>query len=224
MSARLRRIRGVLLATALVVAGAPMAYARGSQPQAPEAQTPAKAERAEPFAFADFTWLTGNPRTKDFPLHTQAVTGEFRLDTNFTYSFNHPKDDTITGSSEVFRSGELQVTQFGIGGDFHVDNVRGRVMTQFGMYSQTTPRNDASPARGQWNLDGAYRYVSEAYWRLPLESPSRHQRRRRHLHVLRGSLQLLPVRQLVVSALVRILEHAVVLLGAYESRSSRATG
>ncbi len=36
-------------------------------------------------------------------------------------------------------------------------------MTQFGMYSQTTPRNDASPARGQWNLDGAYRYVSEAY-------------------------------------------------------------
>ena len=36
-------------------------------------------------------------------------------------------------------------------------------MTQFGMYSQTTPRNDASPARGQWNLDDAYRYVSEAY-------------------------------------------------------------
>jgi hypothetical protein len=36
-------------------------------------------------------------------------------------------------------------------------------MTQFGMYAQTTPRNDASTARGQWNLDGAYRYVSEAY-------------------------------------------------------------
>jgi len=36
-------------------------------------------------------------------------------------------------------------------------------MTQFGMYSQTTPRNDASPARGQWNLDSAYRYISEAY-------------------------------------------------------------
>src|SRR5207302_586250 len=40
---------------------------------------------------------------------------------------------------------------------------RGRLMTQFGMYSQTTPRNDASPSRGQWNLDNAYRYVSEAY-------------------------------------------------------------
>jgi hypothetical protein len=36
-------------------------------------------------------------------------------------------------------------------------------MTQFGMYSFTTPRNDASPARGQWTLDGAYRYISEAY-------------------------------------------------------------
>ena len=36
-------------------------------------------------------------------------------------------------------------------------------MTQFGMYSTMTPRNDASPARGQWNLDNAYRYLSEAY-------------------------------------------------------------
>jgi hypothetical protein len=36
-------------------------------------------------------------------------------------------------------------------------------MTQFGLYSTMTPRNDASPARGQWQLDGAYRYLSEAY-------------------------------------------------------------
>jgi Putative beta-barrel porin-2, OmpL-like. bbp2 len=56
----------------------------------------------------------------------------------------------------------VQLTQFGVGGDFHYDNVRARLMTQFGLYSQTTPRNDASPARGQWNLADAYRYVSEA--------------------------------------------------------------
>jgi hypothetical protein len=125
---------------------------------------PAPAEtKPEPFAFADFTWLTGNPRTKESPLDTKAFTGEFRADTNFTYSFNKPQDDTIGGSSEIFRSGEVQVTQLGIGGDFHYDNVRGRLMTQFGMYSQTTPRNDASPARGQWQLDSAYRYLSEAY-------------------------------------------------------------
>jgi hypothetical protein len=36
-------------------------------------------------------------------------------------------------------------------------------MTQFGMYSETTPRNDPSPAKGQWDLDTAYRYLSEAY-------------------------------------------------------------
>jgi hypothetical protein len=36
-------------------------------------------------------------------------------------------------------------------------------MTQFGMYSTTTPRNDPSPAKGQWDLSDAYRYVSEAY-------------------------------------------------------------
>ena len=82
---------------------------------------------------------------------------------NFTDSFNHPQDHTISGSSEIFRSGEAQLTQLGVGGDFHYDNVQMRLMTQFGMYSFTTPRNDASPSIGQWSLDGAYRYLSEAY-------------------------------------------------------------
>ena len=123
----------------------------------------ARPGKAEPFAFADFTWLNGNARTKDVPLDTKFFTPEIRADVDYNYSFNHPKDDTIGGSSEVFRHGEVQVTQLGVGGDFHYDNVRARLMTQFGMYSQTTPRNDASPARGQWQLDNAYRYISEAY-------------------------------------------------------------
>src|SRR4029077_11232277 len=122
-----------------------------------------KPAKAEPFAFADFTWLNGNSREKNPPLDTKFFTPEFRADVDYIYDFNHPKDDTIGGSSEVFRSGEVQITQLGIGGDFHYDNVRGRLMTQFGMYSTTTPRNDASPARGQWNLADAYRYISEAY-------------------------------------------------------------
>jgi len=129
-----------------------------AQPQpVPEQKKP------DPFAFADFTWLSGNSRTRQSPLDTEAFTGEFRVDTNFTYSFNHPQDDTIVGSSEIFRSGEAQLTQLGIGGDFHYANVQGRLMTQFGMYAQTTPRNDASPARGQWDLNMAYRYISAAY-------------------------------------------------------------
>ena len=122
-----------------------------------------KAAKAEPFAFGDFTWLTGNARTKDTPYATSFFTPEIRADIDYVYDFAHPKDDTIGGSSEVFRSNEVQVTQLGVGGDFHFDNVRARLMTQFGLYSETTPRNDASPARGQWNLADAYRYISEAY-------------------------------------------------------------
>jgi hypothetical protein len=118
----------------------------------------------EPFAFADFSWVPGNYGSDEKPLvSTKAFTGEFRVDTAYHYSFNRPQDDTISGSSEVFRHGEFQVTHIGVGGDFLYKNVIGRLMTQFGMYSQTTPRNDASPARGQWGLDSAYRYISEAY-------------------------------------------------------------
>lgn len=118
---------------------------------------------AEPFAFADFTWITGNPRTSETPLDTKLFTPEVRVDASYTYDLRHPKDNTIGGSSEIFRANELQLTQLGVGGDFHYDHVRGRLMTQFGLYSQTTPRNDASPSRGQWNLADAYRYLSEAY-------------------------------------------------------------
>jgi hypothetical protein len=125
--------------------------------------TESKPAKAEPFAFADWTWLNGNPRTKTPAFDTKFFTPEIRADVDYIYSLNSPKDDTISGSSEVFRANEFQLTQLGVGGDFHYDNVQARLMTQFGMYSQTTPRNDASPSRGQWNLDNAYRYVSEAY-------------------------------------------------------------
>jgi hypothetical protein len=126
-------------------------------------QTESKPAKAEPFAFADFTWLNGNARTKTPAFDSKFFTPEIRADVDYIYDSRHPKDDTISGSSEVFRANEVQLTQLGVGGDFHYDNVRARLMTQIGMYSQTTPRNDASPSRGQWNLDNAYRYVTEAY-------------------------------------------------------------
>lgn len=116
-----------------------------------------------PFAFADFSWVPGNAGASAKPLTWGPFTGELRVDDVYHYSFENPVDNTISGSSEVFRHGEFQVTQLGIGGDFFYENVMGRLMTQFGMYSQTTPRNDASPGKGQWNLDDAYRYLSEAY-------------------------------------------------------------
>jgi hypothetical protein len=116
-----------------------------------------------PFSDSWWGWLNGNPRTVDFPLSTKYFTPEIRFDTNYNLDFNHPADDTISGSSEIFRSQEIQVEQLGLGGDFLVGNAHGRFMTQFGMYSVTTPRNDGSPGRGGWDLDAAYRYISEMY-------------------------------------------------------------
>ena len=116
-----------------------------------------------PLAYADFSWIPGNAGASERPLTIGPFTGEFRMDDAYHYSFAKPSDNTIGGSSEVFRHGEFQVTQLGFGGDILYRNVMGRIMTQFGMYSTSTPRNDASPGRGQWQLDDAYRYLYEAY-------------------------------------------------------------
>ena len=61
---------------------------------------PDKPAPSEPFAYADWTWLNGNPRTKDSPLQFgKYFTGEFRADTHYMVDFNHPNDDTIGGST-----------------------------------------------------------------------------------------------------------------------------
>src|SRR5215813_10159619 len=122
-----------------------------------------KPAKAEPFAFADFTWLNGNARTKDLAFDTKFFTPEIRVDADYIYDFHHPKDDTIGGSSEVFRSNELHLTQLGVGGDFHFDNVRARLMTQFGLYSQTTPRNDAGTFMSYVGLFSYYNFDNWAY-------------------------------------------------------------
>jgi Putative beta-barrel porin-2, OmpL-like. bbp2 len=124
---------------------------------------PATKEKIAPFSDWDWTWLNGNPRNKDVAFDSKFFTPEIRADITYNYDFNKPKDNSMGGSSELFRSNEIQIEQLGVGGDFHYDNVRARLMTQFGMYSSTTPRNDPSTAKGQWDLTGAYRYLSEAY-------------------------------------------------------------
>jgi hypothetical protein len=129
--------------------------------QAPES-TPG-IDNFTPFAYGDFTWLNGSPRTKDLVLDTKFFTPEVRFDTHFITDFNQPKDHSIGGSTEQFRSGEIQMEQISVGGDFHWQNVRGRILTMYGMFGVTTPRNDASPGVGQWDVRGAYKYVSEAY-------------------------------------------------------------
>jgi hypothetical protein len=149
-----------------VTAPASTPSAEVAQSQSEPAATPSPAGtsgKIAPFSDWDWTWLNGNPRTKTPAFDSIFFTPEIRADTTYTFDFNRPTDHSIGGSSEIFRSQEVQLEQLGVGGDFHYDNVRGRLMTQFGMYSATTPRNDASPGHGQWDLVSAYRYLSEAY-------------------------------------------------------------
>jgi hypothetical protein len=133
--------------------------------QAPSDPTgvPAKKEKIVPFSDWDWTWLNGNPRNKDTAFDSKFFTPEIRADVTYSYDLNKPVDNSMGGSSELFRSNEIQLEQLGIGGDFHYDNVRARFMTQFGLYSTATIRNDPSYSKGQWNIADADRYLAEAY-------------------------------------------------------------
>jgi hypothetical protein len=96
-------------------------------------------------------------------MSTKYFTPEIRFDANYILDYNHPKDDSMGGSTEMFRSDEWQLEQVSVGGDFRIQNVRGRILTMDGLFATTTPRNDASYNRGQWQLGNAYRYFSEAW-------------------------------------------------------------
>ena len=148
---------------ALTAAAAGPAPPQDQSTSAPPATKPEKPAKSVPFAFADWTWMNANPRNKDTVWDSKFFTPEIRFDTDFVSSFNHPKDDTLGGSTEIFRSNEVQIEQISVGGDFHWQDVRGRILTMGGMFATTTPRNDASVGRGQWDLRGAYKYFSEAY-------------------------------------------------------------
>jgi hypothetical protein len=148
-------------AAAAPAAPAPPAPTIPEALQAPES-TPG-VDNFTPFAYGDFTWLNGTPRNKDTVLDTKFFTPEVRFDTHYMEDYNQPIDHTIIGATESFRSGEVQVEQISVGGDFHWQNVRGRVLYMDGLFATTTPRNDASAGVGQWDLRDAYKYVSEAY-------------------------------------------------------------
>jgi putative OmpL-like beta-barrel porin-2 len=139
--------------------------APAAAPAAPAAPSfdPQRQTLADPFSYADWTWMNGNPRNRDTPLATKYFTPEVRFDTNYMEDYNQPKDHTMGGSTESFRNGEVQLEQMSFGGDIHIDNVRGRVLTMFGLFATTTPRNDGSAGVGQWNLNDAYKYFSEAW-------------------------------------------------------------
>jgi hypothetical protein len=133
-------------------------------PEALQAPDPAPAvDTVTPLAnVPDIGWMNGNTRETTPIFDTKFFTPEIRFDTNYLQDFNNPADHTIVGSTEEFRSGEFQVEQVSLGGNFHWHNVQARFLSMLGLFAVTTPRNDASAGVGQWDLNGAYRYLSEA--------------------------------------------------------------
>src|SRR5580704_13913335 len=59
--------------------------------QSPEL-APAKKEKIVPFSDWDWTWLNGNPRTKEAAFDSKFFTPEIRADVSYTYDFNKPVD------------------------------------------------------------------------------------------------------------------------------------
>jgi hypothetical protein len=186
MKKRIEQLEAALQARTASAPGAPVEVAAavpvpGQVPQQAAAPAPAPApqhvlpealeapdaapspDNFTPFAYGDFTWLNGTPRNKDTVLDTKFFTPEIRFDTHFMEDFNQPRDHTMGGATESFRNGEFQVEQISFGGDFHWQNVRGRVLTMNGLFAATTPRNDGSAGVGQWDVRSAYKYVSEAW-------------------------------------------------------------
>jgi hypothetical protein len=140
---------------------APAAAAAPAAPAPPEISAERLTKEA-PFP-GDWTWLNSNGHATDSPMSTKYFTPEFRADANYTLDMNHPDDDSLGGSTETFRSDEFQLEQVSIGGDIRIDNVRGRILFMNGLFATTTPRNDGSVNRGQWDLADAYRYISEGW-------------------------------------------------------------
>jgi Putative beta-barrel porin-2, OmpL-like. bbp2/Carboxypeptidase regulatory-like domain len=145
-------------------AAKPAAAAAPRIPEALQAPEPGpEVDTMTPFANdGDIGWLNGTTREKAPIFDTKFFTPEIRLDVNYLQSLNHPIDHTIDGSTEEFRSSEFQIEQVSFGGDFHWNNVKARFLSMYGMFATTTPRNDASGQIGQWQLQEAYRYFSEA--------------------------------------------------------------
>ena len=88
----------------------------------------------------------GMPWTARWP--PSILRPEFRADANYTLDYNHPKDDSMGGSTETFRSDEWQLEQISVGGDIHINNVRGRILTMDGLFATTTPVTMPAPIAG----------------------------------------------------------------------------
>lgn len=122
----------------------------------------AEADKKVPFT-DDYTWMNGQSRQKDFPLtFSDHVTMSLYLDTYYAYSFNQPKDDTLTGSASVGRHNELQINLASIGLDWSYENVIGRILLQYGSMLNIVQELDGTTGRGRTLSTDGLKYIREA--------------------------------------------------------------
>ncbi len=150
----------------------------------PDTAPPAEKPTQEaPFSYADWTWLNGTARTRNAVWDSQYFTPEFRIDTHFMQDYNQPKDHTMGGSTESFRSGEVQLEQLSFGGDLHVGNVRGRILTMYLL----PPINGATAVSGSpyfpatpgsvfkgWDTTATFDWMPSQYITFRFETGYRH--------------------------------------------------
>jgi hypothetical protein len=118
---------------------------------------------AEPFAFGDFTWMNGANRQKQPPLlGMKYVTFSVLMDTNYTYSLNRPKDNTVVSSTVTGRHNEFNILMASFAADVAYKGVRATLALQAGTRTNLVQRNDSTSLRGQYGLTDALKYVREA--------------------------------------------------------------
>jgi hypothetical protein len=123
----------------------------------------AKPAKAAPFAFGDFTWMNGQSRQHSQPLTTPIGTLSLYFDSYYGYSLNHPKDDTIVGSSTLGRDGEFALNLAMVALDTQYKSVLGKLSFQVGNSLSVIQDLDGTANKGR-NLSLAnIKYVSESY-------------------------------------------------------------
>lgn len=116
-----------------------------------------------PFAWGDFTWMNGQSRQKSFPLDfSKYLTVSLYLDTYYAYSFNHPRDNTLTATASVARHNEIQINLASVGFEWNYKNVIGRLSLQWGNMLNVVQDLDGSTARGRSLTSQNMRYMREA--------------------------------------------------------------
>ena len=136
---------------------APAAPAGASGP--PLAPPPSSAEPAEPFAWGDFTWVNGTSRQTSHLIDSKYFTPQLDIDLNYTYSFNHPIDNTLVGSSATARHNEAADRLHRPGRRCSPGQRPRPPLLQYGTRSTVVPRNDLTANRGQFDLLTIYRYI-----------------------------------------------------------------